>query len=358
MTKRLESLDILRGMDLFLLTILGPVVTKLSRTGDYAWERIVMPSFEHVEWAGFCLWDLIMPLFMFMAGVALPFSLEKYRSEPGKVYGRIFRRFFLLWILGMVVQGHLLDLDWSVLRFFNNTLQAIAVGYLFTSLFYLWFKPLTQVFIAVGLLAGYWILMMTVGGGNFEPHGNLCETVDNLVLGLHRDQAPDYTYTWILSSLTFIVTVMTGTFAGEILHNHQWSEKKKMLTMLGAGVGMVAAGWLWGLQMPVVKHIWTSSMTLVASGYCFLALLLIYYIVDYRKKGLWMGWFKIWGMNSILAYVMHQVIRFNSIPNSIFHGLEQYMSPEWYKVVIALGCAAIEFAILRYCYKLKIYLKV
>lgn len=370
--KRLESLDILRGMDLFLLTILGPVIFRLSKTGNYAWEAVVMPQFDHVPWAGFTLWDLIMPLFMFMAGVAIPFSLDKYRGKgmgKSKVYIRLFRRFVLLWILGMIVQGHLLDFDWEVLRFFSNTLQAIAVGYLFSALFYLWFKPGVQVGISVALLAGFWILMETVGGGNYNEHGNLCEIVDNAVFGIHRDHAfrgpdggivvdADYTYTWIVSSLNFIVTVMTGMFAGEILRSRNWSEKKKMLTMLAAGAGMLAAGYLWGLQMPVIKHIWTSSMTLVSSGWCFLALLAVYFIVDFKKKGKWLGWFKIWGMNSILAYVMHQVIKFTSIPQSVFHGLEQFMSPEWYKLVITVSCALIEFAILKYCYDHKIYLKV
>lgn len=370
--KRLESLDILRGMDLFLLTILGPIIFRLSKTGAYAWEAVVMPQFEHVTWTGFTLWDLIMPLFMFMAGVAIPFSLDKYRGKGigrGRVYARILKRFVILWLLGMIVQGHLLDFNWETLRFFSNTLQAIAIGYLFASLFYLWFRPGVQIGIAVALLAGFWVLMTTVGGGDYSEHGNLCARVDDAVLGLHRDHAfrgpdgsvtvdADYTYTWIVSSLNFIVTVMTGLFAGEILRKREWSEKKKMLTMLIAGAGMLGAGWLWGLQMPVIKHIWTSSMTLVASGYSFLALLAVYFIVDYKGKAKWMDWFKMWGMNSILAYVMHQVIKFTSIPQSIFHGLEQFMSPEWYKLIIAVSCALIEYAILRYCYKHKIYFKI
>lgn len=369
--KRLESLDILRGIDLFLLVVFGPAMLLLARTGDYFWEPAVMPQFHHVDWAGFTLWDLLMPLFLFSAGVAIPYSLEKYRG-PGikrsKVYFRIFRRFVLLWVLGMVAQGHLLDLDWSVLRFYSNTLQSIAVGYLFASLFFLWFRPSVQVVISAVLLLGFWVLMMTVGDGNFNEHGNLCETVDNLVLGAHRDHASraadgslvvdaDYTYTWIVSSLNFIVTVMTGMFAGEILKG-VWTERKKMLTLLAVGAAMVAAGWLWHLQMPVIKHIWTSSMVLVSSGYCFLALVVIYYIVDYRKKGRWMSFFKIWGMNSILAYMMHQVLRFTSVSEALFHGLERFMSPEWYKFIIGIVCIGIEVAIMKICYDRKIFLKV
>lgn len=359
-------------MDLFLLTIVGPFIFLLAGTGEYAWEAPVMTQVEHVRWAGFCLWDIIMPLFMFMSGVTIPFSLEKYRT-PGqsrsKVYLRIARRFVLLWILGMVAQGQLLDLNWNVLRFFSNTLQAIAVGYLVSALMFLNTKPRVQLITAAGLLLLYWVLMMTVGGGNFEEHGNLCEIVDNAVLGKHRDHAsvaadgsiqvnPVYTYTWIVSSINFIVTVMSGMFAGEVLKDSRRTEKNKLAVLFIGGAAMVAAGWLWHLQMPVIKHIWTSSMVLVSSGYCFLLLGTVYYIVDYKKKGRALAWFKIWGMNSILAYMMHEIPLFNSIPESLLHGLEQYLSPEWYWFVIGMGCLVIQWAVLKICYDRKIYLKV
>lgn len=71
-----------------------------------------------------------------------------------------------------------------------------------------------------------------------------------------------------------------------------------------------------------------------------------------------MSFFKIWGMNSILAYMMHQVLRFTSVAESLFHGLEQFMSPEWYKFVTGIVCICIEAAILKICYDRKIFLKV
>ena len=369
-TKRLESLDILRGMDLFLLTVLGPVMGLIAGTGDYSWEPAIMPAFEHVDWEGFRLWDIIMPLFMFMSGITIPFSMARYRqpgSSKAKAYVRIARRVVLLWICGMIVQGNLLGLQWQHIRFFSNTLQAIAVGYLVSSIAFLNSKPRTHLILAVALLAAYWLLMMTVGGGDFTPQGNLCEKVDCAVLGIHRDGArladdgtvifpAWYTYTWIVSSLTFAVTVLSGMLAGELLRSTR-TERSKVLTLLIAGAAMVAAGWLWHLQMPVIKHIWTSSMVLVASGYSFLALAVVYYIVDVRHHGRCLAWLKVFGMNSIAAYMMAEYLRFDSLSRSLLYGLEHLVGDDWYRLAIGVGNIAIMWLILYLMYKRKVFIR-
>lgn len=142
----------------------------------------------------------------------------------------------------------------------------------------------------------------------------LSEWIDRVVLGRWRDGASLdengavvfpawYTYTWIWSSLNFGVTVMTGVFAGQILKS-RIRETKKMKRLLLIGVGMVAAGWLWHLQMPVIKRIWTSSMVLVSGGYCFLLMALFYYLTDYRRWRKGTGWLRVIGMNSIVAYLL------------------------------------------------------
>ena len=173
-SKRLESLDILRGADMFLLTTFGPIVMLLTNHSHDG----VLSQFHHVQWEGFVLWDLIMPLFMFMSGVTIPFSMEKYRSggEPkSQALLRIARRFAALWILGMIAQGNLLKFDMSVLRLYSNTLQTIAVGYAACALMFLYCpKPKIQIGTGVMLLLAYWAAMMFVrmgiyGGGDFTP---------------------------------------------------------------------------------------------------------------------------------------------------------------------------------------------
>ena len=259
-SKRLESLDVLRGFDLFCLTILCPFLHAFSRTGEYSWLAPVMRQFNHVAWAGFAFWDLIMPLFMFMAGVSIPFAFSKYlRSGEGygRIYVRILKRVVVLWILGMVCQGNLLSLHVANWKLFSNTLQAIATGYLISAILFLYLKLKWQIIVSTALLLVYWGVMMFVeadgyGGGNFTASGNLAEWIDRVVLGRWRDGATLsvdgtvvfpawYTYTWILSSLNFGVTVMTGVFAGQILKS-KIGEAGKMKRLLFIGLGMVVVG--------------------------------------------------------------------------------------------------------------------
>ena len=109
--KRLASLDILRGMDLFLLLVAGPIIHKfLEINTSPIWDG-VRRQVTHVSWEGFVLWDIIMPLFMFMSGATIPFSMAKYREgeRPGKAFHlKLLKRFALLFFLGWIVQGNLL----------------------------------------------------------------------------------------------------------------------------------------------------------------------------------------------------------------------------------------------------------
>ena len=374
MMKRLESLDALRGFDLFCLVALSELIEELSEVIDKPWMYTVMACFTHKTWEGFSPWDLVMPLFMFMAGVAIPFALggSKEQGEKGKaVYWRLIRRVILLWIFGMMVQGNLLALDPNRIYLFTNTLQAIAVGYFFSALIYLHTGWKTQIGIAVALLLVFWAAMEFVsfgsyGGGDYTPHGNLAEGIDMTVLGRFRDTAQvvdgqvvvreSYTYTWLLSSINFVVTVLTGVLAGEALKGSMKQGRKVMLLLI-AGIAMVTLGWTWDIVHPVIKHIWTSSMVLVSSGYCFLLMGLFYWWIDCKGHNKHLTFLKVYGMNSITAYVVSHVIDFKSISRSLFFGLKQYVG-DYYDLLIHFSNIAILFIILYILYRNRIFLRV
>lgn len=382
MQKRLESLDALRGFDLFCLVVLEDFVHKLGDAIDAPWYQPVMDVFTHKSWEGFSPWDLVMPLFMFMAGVTIPFSMEKYQKSASAdapsanpqrkaLWKRLTRRFVLLWVLGMACQGNLLGLDPHRIYLFSNTLQAIAVGYLFSAIIFLHTRWKTQIGIAVALLLTFWAAMEFItiggfGGGDYTPQGNLAEGIDRLVLGRFRDAARVvdgnvvfaewYTYTWILSSLNFVVTVLTGVLTGELLKS-TLKERKKVWLLLGTGAALVALGWTWGLVHPVIKHIWTGSMVLVSSGYSMLLMGLFYGWIDVGGHHRHLTLLKVYGMNSITAYAVSHIISFSSISRSLFHGLEQYIG-DYYSVLIHLSNATILFLILFFMYKKKIFLRV
>ena len=379
MKQRLESLDALRGFDLFCLVALSDILEEVAEAVDKPWMGKIMENFTHKPWEGFSAWDLVMPLFMFMAGVAIPYSLSKYKEAGASrksLYWRLGKRVLLLWLFGMMVQGNLLALNPERIYLFTNTLQAIAVGYFFSAIIYLHTSWKTQVGIAIALLLAFWGAMEWItiggyGGGDYTPHGNLAEGIDTMVLGRFRDTAQvidgevvvkaSYTYTWILSSLNFVVTVLTGVLAGEALRNSKSINSKFKINtvglLLGAGVVMVALGWTWGLVHPVIKHIWTGSMVLVSSGYCFILMGLFYWWIDCRGHNKHLTLLKVYGMNSITAYVVSHVISFRSISKSLFFGLEQYVG-DYYDFIIQFSNVAILFLILYILYRNKIFLRV
>ena len=152
------------------------------------------------------------------------------------------------------------------------------------------------------------------------------------------------------------MTVLTGVFAGELLRSSR-AMRSKQNWLLGLGVGMTVVGWLLGLVHPVIKHIWTSSMTLVSSGYCFLLLWAFYSWIDCRGHRSGLTFLKVYGMNSITAYVISNVVNFSSVSESLLYGTQQYLG-EAYPALISLANVSIVFFILYVMYKRNIFLRV
>lgn len=366
--ERLASLDILRGLDLFLLVFLQPIIISISRHwSDVPFFSFLIKQFSHADWVGFTVWDLVMPLFLFMVGCSLPFSVSKYYSQKNKraLYRRIIKRFTILFFLGAIVQGNLLSLNPLYFRLFSNTLQAIAVGYLFSSLFILHMNIKMQIITTSILLFGYWALMTFLG--DFTPEDNFAEIIDKAVLGRFRDGvsydenkvwsfSPHYNYTWVLSSMTFIVTTMMGTFAGTIMMKGK-SKLRNVKLLIIIGIFLLVSGWLLSFQTPIIKKIWSASMTLWSAGWCFLLMGIFYFIIDYMQWSKGLNWLKIYGMNSITAYTLGMVVSFRSISTSLLFGLEQYIG-DFYSTLIIFADYLILFLILRLMYKQKVFIKI
>lgn len=354
--QRLASLDILRGLDLFLLLFLQPVVVGIGRALDVGWLNAVLYQLDHEVWAGFRVWDIVMPLFLFMVGTSMPFSFAKYRSpgvRSGKLYGKILYRVVILFLLGMIVQGNLLGLDPHRIYIYNNTLQAIAVGYLIAAMIYLHMDTLGQIVATAALLVIYAVPMML--RGDYSPEGNFAYSVDLLVIGPYRG---DITYTWVWSSLTFGVTVMLGVFAGRIIRAGSNARAKAGALLLIIGVVLVGVGLLSGLAMPIIKRLWTSSMVLFSGGICFLLMGLFYYWVDVWGFTFGLGWLRIYGMNAITAYVIGETINFRCIVASLTYGLAPRLGESGYDALLTAGNALILFFLLLYMYRRRIFVKI
>lgn len=353
--QRLASLDLLRGFDLFLLVMLQPVLWSLFQSIGTPWAADALWYLDHEVWEGFRPWDLVMPLFLFMSGVSMPFSLSRYlRGDLPKAaaWRKVLRRFVVLFLLGMVVQGNLLGLDPGAIYIYTNTLQAIAAGYLVSAALLLHLPLRGQVAAAVLLLLAYALPMSLLG--DWTPGGNLACAIDAAVLGRFRG---DPTYAWLLPSLTFGVTVWLGALCGQLIKAGGPASRRTALRLAALGLALVAVGWLWSFQMPVVKRIWTASMTLLSGGWCCLLMALAYYLADVLGRRRGTEWLKIYGMNSIAAYLLGEVVNFRSAVRSVSYGLEQYLG-DFYGTWLTLGNFLIIFFILRAMYRAGVFLKV
>jgi len=360
--KRLVSLDALRGFDMFWIIGGGWIISGLARGLGSEWfNQYIVPHAEHVPWEGFVAWDLIMPLFLFVVGAAMPYSFAKRLEQghpKGRLYVHILFRVVVLWILGMIAQGRLLEYDLSKLRLYSNTLQAIAAGYLIASVILLNLRVWGQVLVTAALLLLYWALLMLVpvpgfGPGQLTPEGNLAIYIDKLILGPYQDGT---SYTWILSSMTFACTVMMGALAGQLLRS-DLGKARKVLFLLASGIACIWIGWAWGLVFPIIKHIWTSSMVLFAGGWSLVLLGLFYLAFDVLRLRFLAFPFVVIGMNAIAVYMITRVYDFRHLGDIVVSGLSRWTG-DWHDFVRAVAGVLVIWLILFYMYRKRTFLKV
>lgn len=306
MKDRLYSLDLLRGLDMILLVAIGPVVKAANSVWHFSPE--FMRQFNH-GWECFTFWDIIMPLFIFMCGAAIPYALGK-RLEGGKAGGaywkHVFVRVAMLWILGMVVQGRLLTLDWHQVSPYSNTLQSIACGYLIAACAML--IPSIKLRIAVPVAMASVYTMLLAIGGDYTEFGNFAFKVDHAILAavLPADNpfvAKPSFYTWFTTSLMFGVMTLCGTFAADILRGG--GEKRvKAARLFAYGVALETIGWVSAIWIPVIKPIFTLSFTAQAMGWCVIALAILYVLTDVMQLRRGLGLIILFGQCALAAYLV------------------------------------------------------
>jgi predicted acyltransferase len=357
---RLLSLDALRGFD--MLWIIGgqEIIKGLAQVFPGKLSQVVVGQLEHVPWQGLHFYDVIWPLFMFMVGVSLSFSLPKRKlsgATDKDLYLHAVKRALILFVLGMMAQGNLLQFDLSTLHPCYSVLHGIAAGYLVATLVMLRLGPKGQAIVTAAFLILYWILLVTipvpgVGRGVLTPTGNAATYVDHLVLGR-------FAYgenTWFLSYLGFAASVLIGALAGNLLRSAR-SAKDKCLFLSAGGAGMVILGLIWSLWFPVIKLLWTSSFVLVTGGISCLLLAAFYLIVDvggYRK---WAFGLVVIGVNALAVYMATMLFDFRKIGN-IFVGHLLPRVGRYSSFLEATAAFAIIWLILYWMYRTKSFVKV
>jgi len=357
---RLMSLDALRGFDMFWIIGGAAIFQAFTKIFPGAPADRIIAQLEHVPWQGLHFFDWIWPLFMFIMGVAMPFSLAKRRSAGAtdrEIYAHAAVRGVILFVLGMLAQGNLLAFDLSKLHPCYSVLHGIAAGYLIALVVLVNFRPAWQAALTGMFLIAFWALLMLIpvpgfGSGVLTPEGNAAAYIDHIVLG-------SFSYglnTWFLSYLGFASSVLLGVLAGEFLAGSA-SAQKKVGGLIGAGCALVALGLVWSIWCPIIKLLWTSSFVLVTGGLSAIVMGIFYLLIDVLGFRRWAFPFTVIGMNALAVYMATMLFDFRHIGH-IFVGSLAPRIGVWGGVLEASTAFAVEWLILLWMYRTKTFVKI
>ncbi|MBO7230630.1 MAG: DUF5009 domain-containing protein [Bacteroidaceae bacterium] len=363
--RRLLSLDALRGFDMFFIMGGGALLLSVSSFFPENVSAFIAEQMGHKEWHGFAFYDLIFPLFLFLAGLSLPFSLSKQLSL-GKsrlnISLKIVRRAVLLVFLGVLYNG-LLNFDFENLRY-ASVLGRIGLAWAIAALIYLWAGKRVSVVVSVVVLLGYWALLALVKAPDALPEvavysmeGSIVGYVDRLYLpgvlhlGVHDPEG-------LLSTLPAVVTAMAGIFTGDFVRQKRVKEYSKVGIMLLTSLLLLVLGYLWGLAFPINKNLWTSSFVVFAAGWSLLLFALFYLVIDVVGLKRWSFFFRVIGMNSITIYLLQQFFDFHKPVQTLFAGLISLFPDMYYPSLYWCCYVLICWLLLYFLYRKGVFLKV
>lgn len=361
---RLDSLDALRGFDMFFIMGGAPLIMFICAAIGCP-DCWVARTMEHVQWHGLAHHDTIFPLFLFIAGISFPFSYARQKEmgmSSKASHTKIFKRAAILIILGIIYNGALGN--------FNNiriasVLGRIGFAWMVAAILFINFKRNTRIIIAAGILIGYWLLMRFIPAPDFataDPYsmeGNLAGFIDRKLLpgsmyyGFFDPEG-------LMGAIPAIVTAMLGMFTGEFVRipEERISGRKKTAYMLAATVAMLAAGLIWSLDFPINKSLWSSSFVLVVGAYSLGMFAAFYYIIDVKGWKKWAFFFKVIGLNSITIYMVQRFINFDHVSRFFLGGIAGICPEGWGNVIIYAGYVAGCWLFLYFLYRKKIFLKI
>jgi len=362
--QRLYSLDALRGFDMFWIMGAEEIFNKLSEaTGSPFWNAIAL-QLTHPDWNGFHFYDLIFPLFLFLAGVATPYSvgreLEKGKSK-NELLWRVIKRGLILVLLGIIYNNGLVIKPISDIRF-ASVLGRIGIAYMLANIIYLYSSRRSQIIWFCALLIGYWIAMKVGHAPGFAPgdltmQGNLASWVDRellpgrLYLGIHDPEG-------LFSTIPAIGTGLLGILTGTFLKTSDLSGGQKCLRIAITGAVFIVLAQLWNLNFPINKNLWTSSFVLQVGGISLLLLSLFYYVIDVKGYKRWTFFFRVIGMNSILIYMSGRFINWSYTNDSLFGWIGSIISNPYNAVMLAITFVFVKWLFLYFMYKQKVFLRV
>ena len=376
-TKRLVSLDALRGFVMFWIISGEHIVHALAKAAPSPVFIWMSSQLHHTDWNGVTFYDMIFPIFLFVAGVSMPFSFEKKMSVAGvtsprqlpvkekqKIYLSMLKRTCILVLLGCIVNG-LLRFDGYDQTRFASVLGRIGLAWFFAGIIYLNFDLKKQLFCFVVILLGYYFTLKLIpvpnfGAGILTPEGSFASYFDQQFLP-GRLHSKVYDPEGLFSTIPAIATTLIGVFLGTFLKvkDKEFSSNKKLLLMIVSAVVLMGVGILWNYDFPINKRLWSSSFVCYVGGFSILLFAFFYLVIDVMGFHKWAFPLILIGSNSILIYMASEgLINFGHTAEFVFGGIIEYLPFLWQPVFTAVSVTFVQLILLYFLYKRKLFLKV
>ena len=331
------SLDAYRGLIMLFMASAGLGFRQIAQNfpDSSIWKFLGFHT-EHAPWIGGGAWDMIQPAFMFMVGVALPFSVAR-RTADGQPFGKQF--FHVIWRSLVLVALAVFLASGSKKQpnfIFTNVLGQIGLGYTF--LFLLagrgWKVQLGALAaIAVGYWAAFALYPAPGADLDLKKFGISADAAKDVILpGFFAHWSMNVNFAaafdrWFLNlfptekefvfsnggyqTLNFVpslITMILGLMAGDALRSDR-TQREKALWLVKVGAVCLALGLLAGWTVcPIIKRIWTPSWALDSGGIVLWLLAAFYWLIDIRGWRAWSWPLVVVGMNSIAIYLMYQLL--------------------------------------------------
>ncbi len=345
---RLDSLDALRGLD--MLIILGADAFLLQMAGmfpDHDFWKWTGEQMTHAAWSGLRVYDLVFPLFVFMAGISFAFSFrrsvgERYLSAK-KIGVRLWVRAALLVALGWLVNG---PITWSVSEMrWASVLGLIGIsGALGGTVSMYCGNARRTATAALSILIGVGILQYV--WGPLTPAQCVNAAIDKAWLpGILYDGT--YDPEGILCIVSAVPMHLLGFLCGWMLISKSNYTYRLLLLMVGIGCGLIALG----LCGESIKRIWTPFFVLRAAGIGFLLMALFYWVIDVKGWKAWSYPLRVIGINSLFAYLLINLIPMGALSDRLFGGTLRFWIPvAWQGAASAFALTLSAWLILLYLY--------
>lgn len=367
--QRVLSVDALRGFDMVWILGAEGIFAALFVVTGWPWLNNLASQMQHSSWHGITAYDVIFPLFIFLAGVSLGISakpMNQYSVQKRKtLFLGCVKRLCLLVLLGIVYNhgwGTGIPMHVEEVRF-ASVLGRIAIAWFVAAMLCWYVSEKGQWLVAGFILIAYWLLLTFVeisglGAGDFSADGALNVWFDKVFLLGASYQGLAIDPEGVLSNLGSIVNALAGVFVGRMLMRYAASPLKLILKLTTFAILCLMTGYIWHFILPINKTLWTSSFALVSIGYSCLLLAIFYFLFDVLALTRVAKFWSVIGCNSILIYLSTSIVDWQYLSHSLFGGVITFFAQDWQATVNIVFLLLVQWLFLYWLYRRKIFIKV